>query len=155
MVNQVGVQRVISGDQNDQRALSAPTAPTSLLPERGDGARKSCQQHSVQPGDVDTQFQGVGGGQSAHRTFGQRPFDRAAVLGEIAGTIGGHCVPQMRRDVLQPRSGGEGDQFGPPPRSHEGQRPCALRHQVGQHSGRIGTRGTAHRRTVLTAQIGP
>ena len=39
-------------------------------------------------------------GQSAHRPSGQCPFDRAAVLGEIAGTVGGHRVPQVRRYVL-------------------------------------------------------
>ena len=90
MVHQVGVQRVVAGDQHDQRALAAPARAAGLLPERRHGARKAGQHHRVQTRDVDAQFQRVGGGQPAQFAVGQRAFQRAPVLGEITGPVGGH-----------------------------------------------------------------
>ena len=153
MVDQVGVQRVVPGDKDHEGALAPPPASARLLPERGHGAGKSRQQHGVQPGDVDTQLEGVGSGQAAQLAFRQCSFDRTAILGEVTRAIGGHRVTKLRRDVLESCPGGKGGQFSAAPGPHKGQCPCALHHQVGHHPGGFSARGPAHGCAVLTLQV--
>ena len=154
MVDQVGVQRVVARDQQDQRALPATAGPAGLLPERRDGAREAGQHHRVQAGDVDAEFERVGGGQPAQFAVGQRTFQRAAVLGEIAGAVGRHRVAQLRGDVLQACPRAQRGQLRSAPRPDEGQRARALGDQVGHHPGRLGARRTPHRCAVLADQVG-
>ena len=90
MVHQIGVERIVTGDQHHQRALAATARSAGLLPERGNGSGETSQQHGVEPGDVDAEFQRVRGGQPAQFAVGQRILQRAAVLGEVTGAVGGH-----------------------------------------------------------------
>lgn len=74
VVDQVGVQRVVACDQHHEGALTAPAGAPGLLPERRNGAGKSCHQDRIESCDVDPQFQGVGGGKSPQLAVGQRTF---------------------------------------------------------------------------------
>ena len=152
-MHQEGVQRIVPRHQHHQGTLPAPSGPAGLLPERADGARKSGDHHRVEPGDVDTEFQRVGGGQPAQMSFGQRVFESAAVLGEISGAIGRHLLGHIRRDVVQPRPGGQRRQLRTPAGTHEGQRLRALRHQIGHDPRCLGSGGPSHRCAVLAEQI--
>ena len=149
IVDEVGVERVVARDHDDQRALPPPSRPARLLPEGGDGAGEPGQHHGVQTRDVDAQFEGVGGGQSAQPAVGQRALQAAAVLGEVAGAVGGDQVDQFRCDVLEPGPCAECGEFGAATRADEGQRPRAFGHQVGHHAGRLGSSRSPYRGAVL------
>ena len=98
MVDQIGVQRIVAGDQHHQRTLAAPARAAGLLPERRDRPGKTGEHHRVQPGDVDAQLQRVGGGQAAQPALGQGTLQRAAVLGEITGPVRRHrCATAPER----------------------------------------------------------
>ena len=65
VVHQVGVQRVVGGDEDGESAAAGTSGPARLLPQRNARARPSGDEDRVQPGDVDAQLQGVGSGQGA------------------------------------------------------------------------------------------
>jgi hypothetical protein len=153
MVHQVGVQRVVACDHHDQRALAAATRAAGLLPERRDGPREARQHHRVQAGDVDAELQGIGGGKPAQFAFGQGPFELAAVLGQIPGSVGGHPLGQIGRDILQPGARTQCRQLGAPAGPDERQRPRALGDQVGHHPGRFGAGGTSYRSAVFADDV--
>ena len=155
VVDQVGVQRVVAGDQHDQRALAPPARPAGLLPERGDRSGEPGEHHRVQAGDVDTQLQRVGGGQAAQSPLGQGALQRGAVLGEVTGPIRRHRLGQRWCDVVQPRPCGQRSEFRTTPRPDERQGLRSLGDQVGHHACRLRTGGAAHGRAVLPGQIGP
>ncbi len=154
IVDQIRVQRIVAGDQHDQRTLAAPARAAGLLPEGRNRPGKTGEHHRVQPGNVDTQLQRVGGGQAAQSALGQGTLQRVAVLGEIAGPVGRHGVRQLRSNVVQPRLGAQRGQFGSAPGTHEGQGLRSLGDQVGHHPRRLRAGGTAHRGTVLAGDVG-
>ena len=90
VVHQVGVQRVVAGDEHDQRARPGPPGPAGLLPERRQRAGEAGEHHGVQPGDVDAELQRVGGGHPEQVAAGERRLQRAALLRQVAAAVGGH-----------------------------------------------------------------
>ena len=154
MVHQIGVQRIVAGDEDHERALASPAGPAGLLPERRHRPRESRQQHRIQPGDVDTQLERVRGRQSAQFTVGQGTFQLAPVLGEVARPVGGHGVAQLRRDVIESGLCAQRRQLRTAPGPDERQRPRSLSNQIGHHAGGFGARRMSHRRAVLAQQVG-
>ena len=63
VVDEVGVERVVAGDQHAERVLGAPPGPPDLLPQGGPGAGEAGDQHRVEAADVDAELERVGGGQ--------------------------------------------------------------------------------------------
>ncbi len=53
MVHEVGVQRIVAGDQHPGGVLSTAPRPAQLLPHRGAGAGEPGHQDRIEPGDVD------------------------------------------------------------------------------------------------------
>lgn len=121
MVDQIRVQRIVTGNQHHQRALAAPARPARLLPERGHRPGKTSQHHRIQSGDINAQLQSVGGSQPAQLALGQGLVQRATVLGKITGPIRRHRVRQFRGNVDQSRPGTQCSQFRRAPRSDERQ----------------------------------
>lgn len=155
MVDQIRVQRIVTGNQHHQRALAAPARPARLLPERGHRPGKTSQHHRIQSGDINAQLQSVGGSQPAQLALGQGLVQRATVLGKITGPIRRHRVRQFRGNVDQSRPGTQCSQFRRAPRSDERQGLRSLDDQVGHHPGRLGTGGASHRGAVLADHIRP
>ena len=94
VVHQVGVQRVVTGDQQRQGASPARPGPAGLLPQRRAGAGPAGQQYGVQTGDVDAELQRVGRrdpGQLAALQHGLQP---PALLRQVARPVGRHLVGQ-------------------------------------------------------------
>ena len=60
VVDEVGVQGVVAGDQHGERALTGPPGPAGLLPHRGDGAGEPGDQDGVEAGDVDARARAPG-----------------------------------------------------------------------------------------------
>ncbi len=96
MVHEIGVERVVAGDQHHQRAFAAAPGTTGLLPERGDRARVSGDDHRVEAADVHAEFEGVGGGDAEQLAVGEGALEAAAVVGQVPGAVGGHPLGQGR-----------------------------------------------------------
>src|SRR5699024_6721386 len=62
VVHQVGVQRVVAGDEDRQPIGPGAARAPDLLPQRDAGTGPSGDQYGVQAGDVHAQFEGVGAG---------------------------------------------------------------------------------------------
>ena len=134
MMHQIGVERVVAGDEHHQSALAAPARPPGLLPERRDRARKARQHNSVQSGDVDTEFERIGRRHATQSPVGQRAFQCAAILGQVSRPVGGHRCGQLRVGLRQPRPGAQRRQLRAASGPHERQSSCALGDQVGHHA---------------------
>lgn len=62
VVDEERVQGVVAGHQDGQRSPAGASGAARLLPEGGAGAGVAGDQDRVQPGDVDAEFEGGGGG---------------------------------------------------------------------------------------------
>ena len=149
VVHQVGVHRVVAGDEHDQGLVAGPSGPARLLPERRPRAGEAGHDHGVQPGDVDAQLQRVRGGHAEQLAGLQRRLQRPALLGQVAAAVRRDLPDQLRVDVGQHPLRAQRGQLGAPPGPHERQRARPLQHQVGQHPGGLGAGGPAHRGPVL------
>ena len=154
IVHQIGIQRVVSGDQHHQRALTTSPGSAGLLPERRHRSGEAGQHDRVEPGDVDAKLQRIGGGQAPQLAVEQRPLECVAVLGQIARTIGRHRLGQLRSDVLQSRTRCQRGQFGAAPRSDKRQGARPFGDQVGHHTGRLATGGPPYRGAIFTREVG-
>ena len=152
MRDQVGIERVVSCDQDPEAALTLATRPADLLPHRGSGARESRHHHGVEAADVDAQLERVG---RRHRQ--QIPpleplLDLAAVLGQISAPVGRHLVGEVGVDRRQRRTRLQRDRLGASPAAYEGQRADAVGHQVGDQVSRLGGGGAPNGGSVLALQ---
>jgi hypothetical protein len=154
VVHQVGVERVVPGHEHHQRGVRGAPGPAGLLPERGPGAGEARHQHGVEPGDVDAQLEGVGGGHPDQVPPGERGLQRAALLGQVAAAVGRDPRGQVRVDLAEQPLGLHGGELRAPPRPHEGERAGVLHDEVGEHPRALGTGGAAHGRAVLAARAG-
>ena len=89
VVDEVGVERVVAGDEHGERALPGPPGPAGLLPQRGPGAGPAGEQHGVQAGDVDARARA----RWSTATPEQPPrlqvgLQRAPLLGQVAAAVG-------------------------------------------------------------------
>ncbi len=151
VVHQVGVQRVVPGDQDGERALGLPAGPAGLLPERGPGTRVPGHQDGVQTGDVDPEFEGGGGGEAEQPAGVEFALQGPALVGEVAAAVGGDPVGERAAQLVL---GLERDEFGGPPGADEDDGAGLPFDQVGQQVGGLGGGGPADRRTLLTDVLG-
>ena len=136
MVHQVGVERIVPGDQHAQRLVAGPAGPSRLLPQRGQRARIAGQQHGVQTGHVDAEFQRVGRGEAEQRAVEQPLLQLAPLLAQVAGPVGGHPVGQLRHRPRSARRRACG-RARPRPRAGTGRRPaCGPRWRPRRPAGR-------------------
>ncbi len=154
VVHQVGVQRVVPGDEDRQCLLSGAARAARLLPDRGQRAGIAGQDDGVQAGDVHAQLEGVGRRYPEQGPRLQPRLQVAALLGEVARPVRRQPTEQRRVHLGDRPLGGQRGHFRAPPGAHERQRSCALDHQVGQDVRSFGQRGASHRGTVLAGQVG-
>ncbi|ASR00274.1 hypothetical protein CGL27_22810 [Streptomyces sp. 11-1-2] len=154
MVDEIGVQRVVPGDQDRQGSFAGAPGPPRLLPQGGAGAGVARHDHGVQPGDVHPQLQGGGGGEPQQLTGVQGSLQGAALLGEIAAAIGGDPVRQRAVHLGEPLLGDERDELRAPPGAHEGDRTDALDGQVGEQVRGLGRGRAAHRCALFAVELG-
>ena len=137
VMDQVGVERVIAGDEHRHRRLALAAGPARLLPDRRPGAGPAGDEHRIQAGDVDPEFQRGRRGEPEYRPGPQRLLQLPAVFGQVAGTVGGHPLraplPAARGvGIAQRPPRGQGDRLGAAPGAGEGERPDIVGDQVGQ-----------------------
>jgi hypothetical protein len=154
MVRQVVVQRVVAGDEDDQRLLVRPPGPARLLPERGEGARIPGEHDGIETGDVDAEFQGVGRGHAEQIAGRQRPFQLAPLLGQVAAAVGVHPAHEVvTAAVVQQAPGLVRHRFGAAPRSDEREGAGAPLDEVGQQRRGVGRSRATQRSTVLPGPL--
>ena len=154
VVDEEGVQRVVAGDQDRQRALPGASGAARLLPQGGPGARVAGDDDGVQAGDVDAEFEGGGGGEAEEFAGVEGAFEGAAFLGEVAAAVGGHAPGQGAVDLGEAFLGDHRDQLGAAPGAYEGDRAHALDGQVGEEVGGLGGGGAADGGALLAVQFG-
>ena len=152
--DQVGVERVVLGDQHPERVLRATAGPPDLLPERRPGPGEAGDEHGVEPADVDAELEGVGRGQPDQVAAAQRRLERPALLGEVAAAVGRDPVGQRGVDLGEQLGRRQGHLLRAAPRADEGQGAHVLGDEVGEQVGDLRRRGPAHRRAVLTGMGG-
>ncbi len=154
VVHQIGVQRVVPGDQDGQGALPRPAGAARLLPEGGPGSRIAADDDGVEARDVDAQFEGGGGGQPEQLAGVQGPLQGPALLREVAAAVGGDPPGQGAAHLRQAFLGDDRDQLGAAPGTYESDRADPLDGQVGEQVGGLGRRGTADGGALLAVQLG-
>lgn len=154
MVHEEGVQRIVPGDQDGQRALSGASGAARLLPQGGAGARIAGDDDRVQTGDVDAQLQGGGGGEAEKLAGVQGALQGSAFLGQIAAPVGGDASREGAVDLGETFLGDDRDQFGAAPGTYESDRADALDGEVGEDVGRLRRGGAADRCALLAVEFG-
>ena len=89
----------------------------------------------------------------AQFALGQRPFQCAAVLGQIARAIGRHALGEIRGDVLESCPRTQRSQLRAATRAYERQRSRALGDEVGHHPRGLGTGRTPYRSAVFADDV--
>ena len=148
VVHQVGVQRVVGGDEDGQAASPGASGPARLLPQRDARARPAGDEDRVQSGDVDAQLQGVGGGQGPQPARAQVGLQGSALLGQVAAAVGRHRADELGQGEPQRVAGPLGHDLRRAARAHEHQRPGAHAQQIHEQLGGLDD-GAASRRGVL------
>ena len=155
VVGEVVVQRVVPGDEDDQRLLLRPARAAGLLPQRGERPRVAGQHHRVQPGDVDAELEGVGRRDAQQVTGRQRPLQLPPFLGQVAAAVGVHPADEVvAAAVVQQPPGLLGHRLRAAPRPDERQGAGAALDQVGQQRRRVGGGRAAQRCPVLAGALG-
>ena len=147
--DEVGVERVVAGDQHPERVAGAAAGAADLLPERRAGAGEAGHQHGVEAADVDAELEGVGGREAEQLAGAQLALELAALLGQVAAAVRRDARRQRGVDLAEQRGGGQRDLLGAAPRADEGQRPH-VRRRPGRRAGRRSRRrrrGAAARRS--------
>ena len=155
VVDEVGVERVVPGDQHRDRAGAPPAGPASLLPQGRPGAWPAGDEHGVQAGDVDPEFEGGGGGQAGQPAPTQRRLHAAPVLGQVSGPVRRDPVGVAGRPLLgQQPLGVQRHGLGGAAGADERQRRDVLADQAGEKLRGLGGRCAAHRSTRLAPGLG-
>lgn len=154
MVDEEGVQRVVTGHQHGQRPLPGPPCPARLLPQRGPCARVPGDHHGVQTGDVEAEFEGVRRREAEEVAGVQGAFQGTALLGEVTAPVRRHPPGQGAVDLGQTLLGDHRDQLRATPGADEGDRAHALHREVGEQVGGFRGGRPADRCALLALQFG-
>ena len=106
VVEEVLIQRILPGHEDDEGVTSGPAGATGLLPQGRQSSGISGDDDGVHPRDVHPQLQGVRRHHGSHGSVLQPGFDGSTILGQVSGAIGGdprptgHPVLGVGRDDL-------------------------------------------------------
>ena len=146
MVDEVGVERVVGGDEHGQRLGTGPPGPSGLLPHRGPRAGPAREQDGVQAGDVDPELEGGRGRQAEQPARPQRGLQLATLLGQVPAAVCGDGVTQCHVQLPQMAAGGGRDDLDAGSGAGERDRLHALGDEVGQQVRGLGDRAPPARR---------
>ena len=152
-MHQVGVERVVVGNEHGERVLTASTCAAHALHEGGAGTRPARHDDRVQSGDVDAQFQGGGARQAEQFAVAEFAFEFAAFFGGVPGAVCGDAVGEARLHLVEVALGLLREDFYAAARTGENQRAGAGKHQVGEHLRALLHGGDAARRLLLCLRL--
>ncbi len=153
VVDEVGVQRVVPGDEDAQGRRPGSAGPAELLPQARPRSRPACGDDDVETADVDAHLECVGGGEGPHAPLPQPGLQRPALLGQVPAAVGGGHVGQRRVDVEQVVADEGRGGLRAAPAAYEGQRLAALDDAVGDEVGRLAERAAPHRVTIVRRSL--
>ena len=81
VMHQVGIERVVVGDEHGERILATAPGPADALGKGRTGARPTGHDDRIQPGDVNAQLQRGGAGQAQQLAVAEPAFELAALFG--------------------------------------------------------------------------
>ena len=154
MMHEIGVERVVAGDEHHQRPGAAPAGTATLLPERRDRPGETGDDDRVEPGDVDAELERVGGRDAEQATVGEGRLELAAVLGQVSGAVGGDPVDQVRGGGGEQSARGDRGRFGAVPGPHERERAGSFHDEIGEQARGFAAGGAAHGCTVFPGDVG-
>ena len=98
VLNEVRIEWVFAGNERRECRGCAPTRSPELLPQRRARPGPSSSNDHIHAGNVDAEFECVGGGERANAARAQAVFECSPLLGEESAPI---C-----RDGVRPRGSG-------------------------------------------------
>ncbi len=146
---QVGVQGLIAADEERRTSLPGPSGSAQLLEEGCPSSRPSGDDHRVEAGDVDAQFQGRCGRHPQELTGAQPVLQLPALLLQVARPVRGDPVDQGRVHLGEILLGDARDRLSAPAGLDERQAPAPCHHQVGHQIGGLHCEGALHRGAVV------
>src|SRR4051812_34579746 len=99
MAHEVGVQRVVAGDEDGERLLPLAARAPRLLPKGRMRAGPAGEEDGVEAADIDAELERVGGGDAEQPSARQPGLERAAVLRQVARPVRGDARRQGRVDL--------------------------------------------------------
>ena len=152
-MHQVGVERVVVGNEHGERVLTASTRAAHALHEGGTGTRPTRHEYGVQPGDVDAQFQCGGARQAEQFAVAEFAFEFAALFGGVPGAVCGDAVGEALLHLVEVALGLLREDFYAAARTGENQGAGAGKHQVGEHLRALLHGGDTARRLLLSLRL--
>ena len=101
VVHQVGIERVVVGDENGERVLAASSGSADALGKGCAGAGPAGHDDRVQPGNVDTQLQRGGAGQAQQLAVAEPAFEFAALFGGVSWPVRGDTVGEAGLNFVE------------------------------------------------------
>ncbi len=86
-MDEVGVHRLVPGDEHHHRALAPASGPARLLPRAGDAAGIAGHDAGVERANINPQFQRVGAHHAHDLAVAQSPLDVPALSGQVAASV--------------------------------------------------------------------
>ena len=152
-MHQVGVERVVAGDQHRERVLAGAPGPAGLLPQRGAGAGEAGE-HARRRGRRRRRRARARWWRRGRAIVpsSQRALERAALLGQVAGAVGGDPAGQLPAPTsASARRAAQRHRLGAAPRPDEREGAHAVDDQVGEQVGGLGVADRRTGRAVLAA----
>ena len=157
MVHEVGVQRVVAGDEDHQRPRGplrrrARPAPPAATPRRACRGSRPARRRPARRCPRPVRARWSTPPPAARRSPARAPAPGAPPAGSRRGRPA-TCRPSSGCRFGQPSLGGQRRRLRAVPGPDEGQGAGARRDQVGHHPGRLGRRRPPHRRPVLALGV--
>ena len=131
------VERVLARDVHGQAAAATPGAAPHLA-QRGDGPGERDDDRGVELADVDPELQRVGRDHRAQLAADEAALELAALLGGVAGAVGGHELGELGIALLQIRDEQLVQDLDALARLHEADQPRAVAHEPREQLGGLG-----------------
>ena len=126
VAHQVGVERVLRGDEHRHARPTGPPRAADLLPQGGARAGPPGGDCGVEAGDVEPELQGGCGGQRAHPPAADGGLQGAALLGQVPAPVCADPPGQGGAPRGEPVADLRCHGLGAGPGADEGEKPSAL-----------------------------
>ena len=153
VMHQVGIERVVVGDEHGERILATAPGPADALGKGRAGARPTGHDNRIQPGDVNAQLQRGGAGQAQQLAVAEPAFELAAFFGGVSGPVCSDAVSETGLNLVEVALGLLREDFYAAARTGKNQGAGSGKYQVGEHLRALLHGGDAARRLLLSLRL--
>ena len=121
VVDDIGVERIVTSDEHGHPPLSGPAGTTGLLPQGGQSAGPAGDDDEVEPGDVDAELQGIRQRRCQQLPRTQSGLEHPPFLSQIPSAVGGDLSGQRLIDLTDLIAHGLGECLGAAAGGDEGE----------------------------------